>query len=603
MCTQEDSKIKVTIDGKENVIQTDIIYVQRPDVIQAIKGYGTEKENPNPGYFIKIKASELAQGKHTIKATLVTKDNKEIESYQETVTIDKNNVHIEYSTYLEGIGWQDYKKDGQTAGTQDRNLKIEAIKISGKNLPENVAIVYQAYIQGKGWQEIKNDNEIAGTEGKDLRVEGIKIEINNTEEYSIMYRTKVQNIGWQEWCYDGETSGTIGNNAQIEAIEIKIDDKYTEIKNSICIDWPKNVIENKKQRIHGWVMTNVKNSRTKVFIDNIEIENIKRIDRQDVLNVIKGYGNEIILNAKPGFETEIDFSKYSLGYHTIKVQIVSEDGKILLEQSNNFKVEKPITIQTGTYGISGLKAKGDSRGSDLKYYRFGDGPNVFFATYAIHGYEDLWDRDGYELVDMAEQLYAHLVNSHDNQIADKWTIYIFPGVNQDGLKYGSTNNGPGRTTLFSQAPGNKGIDLNRCWQVGNNYTIFKDNRNYNGTSGFQAYEAQYLRDFLLSHKSKNGQTMLVDLHGWTQQLIGDPDICSYYEKQFSENDKSAVGRYGDGYLINWARNSLGSNSKPAKTALIELPHQGINGHQSVIANNLPTRYLNATLDLLKNINI
>ena len=39
MCTQEDSKIKVTIDGKENVIQTDIIYVQRPDVIQAIKGY------------------------------------------------------------------------------------------------------------------------------------------------------------------------------------------------------------------------------------------------------------------------------------------------------------------------------------------------------------------------------------------------------------------------------------------------------------------------------------------------------------------------------------------------------------------------------------
>ena len=86
-------------------------------------------------------------------------------------------------------------------------------------------------------------------------------------------------------------------------------------------------------------------------------------------------------------------------------------------------------------------------------------------------------------------------------------------------------------------------------------------------------------------------------------MIGDPDICSYYEKQFSENDKSAVGRYGDGYLINWARNSLGSNSKPAKTALIELPHQGINGHQSVIANNLPTRYLNATLDLLKNINI
>jgi hypothetical protein len=95
--------------------------------------------------------------------------------------------------------------------------------------------------------------------------------------------------------------------------------------------------------------------------------------------------------------------------------------------------------------------------------------------------------------------------------------------------------------------------------------------------------------------------MLVDLHGWTQQLIGDADICSYYEKTFAENDKSSIGRYGDGYLINWARNSLGTTSKPAKAALIELPNQGINGHQSVIANGIPTRYLNATKDLLKNI--
>ena len=85
--------------------------------------------------------------------------------------------------------------------------------------------------------------------------------------------------------------------------------------------------------------------------------------------------------------------------------------------------------------------------------------------------------------------------------------------NLDGLNYGSTNNGPGRTTLFSQAPNNKGIDMNRCWQVGSSYTRYTDNRNYNGTSGFQAYESQYLRDFLLKNKSQNGQTMLVDLHG------------------------------------------------------------------------------------------
>ena len=169
------------------------------------------------------------------------------------------------------------------------------------------------------------------------------------------------------------------------------------------------------------------------------------------------------------------------------------------------------------------------------------------------------------------------------------------------MNYGYTNYGPGRTTLFSQAPNNRGIDLNRCWQIGSDYTRYTDSRNYNGTSGFQAYEAQYLRDFLLKNKSQSGQTILVDLHGWTTQVIGDSEICSYYSKQFPENDKSAVGRYGTGYLINWARSSLGSTSKAAKSALIELPSAGINGHQSVIEHNYSNRYIQATLDMLKNI--
>ena len=59
--------------------------------------------------------------------------------------------------------------------------------------------------------------------------------------------------------------------------------------------------------------------------------------------------------------------------------------------------------------------------------------------------------------------------------------------------------------------------------------------------------------------------------------------------------------YGDGYLVNWARNSLGSSKGAARAALIELPNQGIYGHQSVIQNGLPTRYINATLSMLRNI--
>ena len=91
------------------------------------------------------------------------------------------------------------------------------------------------------------------------------------------------------------------------------------------------------------------------------------------------------------------------------------------------------------------------------------------------------------------------------------------------------------------------------------------------------------------------------MHGWTQQLIGDAGICSYYEKQFPENDKSAVGRYGNQYMINWARTYLASNYISAKSALIELPNQGVNGHESVINKRFSERYINATLSMLKTI--
>ena len=262
-------------------------------------------------------------------------------------------------------------------------------------------------------------------------------------------------------------------------------------------------------------------------------------------------------------------------------------------------VEEKISHTEGVYGTTGLK-EANQGGSDMKYYQYGNGKNVFFATFAIHGFEDLWYKDGEELVTIANNFYNELIETNDIELAEKWTIYIFPGVNLDGLSNGWTNNGPGRTTLYSYAPSNKGIDLNRCWQIGSSYTKYTDNRNYNGTTGFQAIEAINLRNFLLSHKSQNGQTVLVDLHGWTQQLIGDAGICGFYQSQFPENDGSAIGRYGTGYLINWARNYLGSNGVAARSSLIELPSYGdtLSGHQAVLNNNFSNRYITSTLNML-----
>ena len=288
---------------------------------------------------------------------------------------------------------------------------------------------------------------------------------------------------------------------------------------------------------------------------------------------------------------KFDFSQFTVGTtHSIKIQAVYNN-KILNEVSSNFKIRKKIEYSEGIYGVTGFGAIGDYRGDYLKYYKYGCGSNVFFATFAIHGFEDNWAKDGYELVEIANKFRDTLLNIIDYDINEKWTIYIFPGVNIDGLKFGDTNNGPGRTTIVSNAE--KGIDLNRCWSSDfqPNYT----DRNYTGSEPFLAYESRYLRDFLINHKSKEGKNVLVDLHGWTQQLIGNSKICSYYGKQFPENDGSSIERYGQGYLIGWARETL-----KASAALIELPNAGVNNHQDVINKNFGGRYIEATLDMLRN---
>lgn len=601
MANVANTTIRATVDNKE-IDKSLIKYTNREDVLKAITGYGTREQNAQPGFEINLTSLNLGQGEHTIKIFLMSKDNETLQGYLVKINLDKN-IHVKYSAHVQNIGWQSYCVDGKTAGTTGKGRRVEGIKIEGINLPQNVKIKYQAHVQNIGWQDWKTNGEIAGTVGQGKRVEAIKIKLEGTETYSITYRAHVQGIGWQDWCYDGETAGTAEEGRRVEAIEIKIVPKIIKNKTQVHIDNPESQIANETGKLNGWVMTTAKNTKLQIYIDGnkIDVNNLKRTKRQDVLNSMKGYGDETIYNKTPGFEMNIDYSKYSLGKHTVLVEVLNEKNQSISTYAREFTVNKKISYSKGVYGITGLKAAGSSAGRNLEYYKWGNGPNVFYATFAIHGFEDLWSRDGLELIQIANDFYNQLVNSKDYKLAEKWTIYIFPGINLDGAIYGNTNNGPGRTTLVSQAPNGKGIDLNRCWQVGSYYKKYTDNRNYNGTAGFQAYEAQYLRNFLLNNKSKNGQTVLVDLHGWTQQLIGNEQVCSFYANQFPENNKSSVGRYGDGYLINWARSSLGANGIAAKSALIELPYQGVYNHQTVLDKKFSQRYINATLSMLKNI--
>lgn len=543
----------------------------------------------------------------------------------------KKEPSICYTTHIQDIGWQNQVKDGEMAGTEGQAKRLEAIKITLKDL-SGVKIKYQTHIQDIGWQDWKYDGTLAGTEGQSKRLEAIKIELEESDKYSIMYRVHIQDIGWQDWRYDGEKAGTEGQSKRLEAIQIKIVEKQTSISVNYSvhvqdIGWQNWKAEEKIAGTEGQskrleaikieLLTNIKNLKLKY---RVHIQDIGWQDWKDSEEMAGTEGQSKRLEAiQIKLENTQDYSiEYRVHVQDIGWQDWVKDGeisgtegqskrleaiqiRIISKENDSDSQEEPkFERQEGTYGKTGLNVA-DKGGSELKYLKYGTGKNVFFATFAIHGYEDKWDKDGYELIEIANNFYNKLLEDKDYDLAKKWTIYIFPGVNQDGLQEGSTNNGPGRTTLYSQAPQNKGIDLNRCWQIGSTYEKFTSDRNYNGDIGFQAYEAQALRDFMLKNKSKDGQTILVDLHGWTQQLIGDENICSYYEQQFPENNKRSVGRYGSGYMISWGRTYLGSQGKPAKTALIELPRDGVKNHQSVIDKDFSNRYIYATIKMLEKI--
>lgn len=99
-------------------------------------------------------------------------------------------------------------------------------------------------------------------------------------------------------------------------------------------------------------------------------------------------------------------------------------------------------------------------------HRYGTGSNVLILGFALHGFEDHFDRDGLCLVECANAVMDELYN---NKMVDgyDWTVYVLPCMNPDGLYSGYTCNGPGRCSTTYLAPDGTvkkggGIDLNRC---------------------------------------------------------------------------------------------------------------------------------------------
>ena len=256
------------------------------------------------------------------------------------------------------------------------------------------------------------------------------------------------------------------------------------------------------------------------------------------------------------------------------------------------------------------------KGRNMFYYKSGFGPNHLFLVFAQHGWEDgtksdgsYYHGDGNMLLKVAKQFmirFANLAGNRIDNIRKKWTIYVFPGINLDGIINGNSNNGFGR--CFKN-----GIDPNRSWP--GHFKVFTSPRNYTGNSYLGAQELVNLKNTLVANRGF-GKNVLLDIHGWENSFLSDStELSNYFMSEMRQLNsafkyKDTTGSTTDnGYLIRWAHNSIGLSTTSSEMAglgatsgLLEFPSTKDYSDNNIL-NNYAVRFFNGAINLLENMSV
>lgn len=181
-----------------------------------------------------------------------------------TATATKSTkMSVSYIVHGQDYGWEkDWKKDGQTSGTEGQCKRLEAIQIK---LLDDVSgsIEYRTHIQDIGWEKNwSKDGAKSGTEGQCKRLEAIQIKLTGEVEknYDVYYSVHAENFGWLGWAKNGEEAGTAGYGYRLEAIRIQLvtkGDKAPELIGTIK--------EAMKARLVGY-QTHVQDYGTQAYV-------------------------------------------------------------------------------------------------------------------------------------------------------------------------------------------------------------------------------------------------------------------------------------------------------------------------------------------------
>ena len=137
------------------------------------------------------------------------------------MAIPTDTQSIYYQTHIQDIGWQSWKINKATSGTEGQSKRLEGIRLQlSSDLSGTIS--YKTHVQDYGWQDWKSNGEMAGTSGESKRLEAIQIKLSGdvANTYDVYYRVHAQDYGWLDWAKNGESAGTEGKSKRLEAIQV-----------------------------------------------------------------------------------------------------------------------------------------------------------------------------------------------------------------------------------------------------------------------------------------------------------------------------------------------------------------------------------------------
>lgn len=209
----------------------------------------------------------------------------------------------------------------------------------------------------------------------------------------------------------------------------------------------------------------------------------------------------------------------------VKYQLIS------IDSTEPIVVEQYEPIDVTQYGTS-------EEGRALLCHSFTpeEYERTILLNFAIHGFEDNYDKDGQVLVDTANKLIEYY--SENEEAYRNTRIFIVSCANPDGLEDGTTNNGFGRCNA-------NGVDLNRDFDA--EHKVFTNARNKT-LEPFSAAESRALRDLVNEIEAD----VVIDFHGWLNMTIGDASLAEIFEEEMSLKNKTAFNNRCNGYFSYWA---------------------------------------------------